>query len=317
MNEFSLIEVFFKTPAILRKDVIFGIGDDAACVQVPDGQDLLVSTDTLIAEVHFLKSWDAYDIACRAVLVNVSDIAAMAGKPCWLSLALSLPKFNKTWLERFSQGLHDSLKQFAIALIGGDTTRGPLSMTLTIHGLVPAGKTIRRCGAKPGDKIYVSGELGAAALAVAYLQRDGVEELDKQALLHKLQHPYPRVDLADILQEYASAAIDISDGLSADLHHICVASGVGACIWLAAIPVHYLVEKYQARDAINFALHGGDDYELCFTIPKQKEESFLARITAAGFGCYRIGIIEEHRGLRMVTRDNEVKNLIPQGYSHF
>jgi thiamine-monophosphate kinase len=317
MNEFSLIEVFFKTPALQRKDVIFGIGDDAACVQVPDGQDLLVSTDTLIAEVHFLKSWDAYDIACRAVMVNVSDIAAMAGKPCWLSLALSLPEFNKAWLERFSQGLHDSLKQFEIALIGGDTTCGPLSMTLTIHGLVPAGKAIQRGGAKPGDKIYLSGELGAAALAVAYLQREGIEELDKQVLLQKLQHPCPRVDLADILQEFASAAIDISDGLSADLHHISVASGVGACIWLAAVPVHYLVEKYQARDAISFVLHGGDDYELCFTIPKQKEESFLAKLAASGLSCYSIGVIEKQMGLRMVTRDNEVKNLLPQGYSHF
>src|SRR5204862_471963 len=122
----------FKTPALSRDDVVYGIGDDAACLNVPPGQQLLVSTDTLVAEVHFLKSWDAYDIACKAVMVNVSDIAAMAAKPCWLSLALTLPEFNKTWLARFSQGLHDSLKQFDIALIGGDITRGPLSMTLTI-----------------------------------------------------------------------------------------------------------------------------------------------------------------------------------------
>jgi thiamine-monophosphate kinase len=317
MNEFSLIDVFFKAPALYRQDVILGIGDDAACVQVPKGQHLLVSTDTLIAGVHFVESWDPYCIACRAVMVNVSDIAAMAGKPCWLTLALSLPEFNKAWLERFSQGLHDSLKQFDIALIGGDTTRGPLSMTLTIHGLVPAGKAIQRGGAKPGDKIYLSGELGAAALAVAFLHRDGLDASDKQLLLQKLQYPYPRVDLADILQEYASAAIDISDGLSGDLHHICVASGVGACVWLADIPIHSLVGKYQGRDAVKLALHGGDDYELCFTIPRYKEESFLARLAASGLSCYPIGMIEEQKGLRMVTRDNEVKNLIPRGYSHF
>lgn len=317
MNEFSLIDVFFKTPALSRDDVVYGIGDDAACLNVPPGQQLLVSTDTLVAEVHFLKSWDAYDIACKAVMVNVSDIAAMAAKPCWLSLALTLPEFNKTWLARFSQGLHDSLKQFDIALIGGDTTRGPLSMTLTIHGLVPAGKGVRRCGARPGDKIYVSGQLGAAALAVAFLQRDEIDKLDKQLLMQKLQHPRPRVDLADILQGHASAAIDISDGLSADLNHICVASGVGACLSFAAIPVHPLVEKYQTVNAVHFALIGGDDYELCFTVPAKKEDKLLTSLAEVGLSCYPIGLIEKNAGLRLAMEDGEIRNFVPRGYSHF
>lgn len=317
MNEFSLIDVFFKNPASTRADVVLGIGDDAACLNVPPAHQLLVSTDTLVADVHFLRSWDAYDIAYKAVMVNVSDIAAMAARPCWISLALTIPELNPAWLQRFSQGLHASLKQFDIALIGGDTTRGPLSLTLTIHGLVPTGKAVRRSGAQPGDKIYLSGELGAAALAVAFLQRSDLPEADKRALMLKLQHPQPRVDLADILQNSASAAIDISDGLSADLNHICVASGVGACLSLSAIPVHSLVHEYQGENAVNFALTGGDDYELCFTVAPQKEEQLLALFAKAGLRCYQIGIIEEKHGLRARTEEGDLLSLTPSGYSHF
>lgn len=317
MNEFSLIDVFFKTPALSRDDVVYGIGDDAACLTVPPDQQLLVSTDTLVAQVHFLSTWDPYDIACKAVMVNVSDIAAMAAKPCWLSLALTLPEFNQHWLERFSEGLHDSLRLFNMALIGGDTTRGPLSMTLTILGLAPTGKSLRRCGAKPGDRIYVSGELGGAALAVTFLQRASLDELDKQVLMQKLKHPSPRIDLSAILQECASAAIDISDGLSADLNHICVASNVGACLSFAAIPVHPLVEKYLSTKALSFALNGGDDYELCFTVPAKKEKKLLASLAEVGLSCYPIGFIEEETGLRMLRADGEISYLDPSGYSHF
>lgn len=317
MNEFSLIERYFKTPALSREDVVFGIGDDAACLNVPPGHQLLVSTDTLVAEVHFLASWDAYDIAYKAVMVNVSDIAAMAAKPCWLSLALTLPELNKDWLERFSQGLHEALKEFDLALIGGDTTRGPLSMTLTIHGLAPSGKAVRRCGAKPGDKIYVSGELGAAALAVAFLQKKGLDKFDQQILMQKLLHPRPRIDLADILQEHASAAIDVSDGLGADLNHICVASKVGACLDVHALPIHPLVEKYQGENAVDFALSGGDDYELCFTVSAVKEQKLLASLAKVGLSCYPIGFIEEKAGLRMKKDSGEIRTLAPRGYSHF
>lgn len=317
MNEFSLIDVFFKAPALHRDDIVFGIGDDAACLSVPVDQDLLVSTDTLVADVHFLQSWDAYDIASKAVMVNISDIAAMAAKPCWLSLALTLPKFDQSWLERFAQGLHDSLKQFNVALIGGDMTHGPLSMTLTIHGLAPKGKAVRRSGAKPGDKIYVSGQIGAAALAVSFLPVDLSDEFDKQVLMQKLQHPVPRVDLAELLQDCASAAIDISDGLSADLNHICVASGVGACLNHSSIPVHPLVKKYQAEQAVDFALKGGDDYELCFTVPKQNEKRLLASLEGLGLSCFPIGQTEEKPGMRMNIDGEGIRELVPLGYSHF
>lgn len=317
MDEFSLIDVFFKNPAQGREDILYGIGDDAACVTVPPNHQLMISTDTLVAEVHFLSSWDAYDIACKAVMVNVSDMAAVAATPCWISLALTLPELNIPWLQRFSQGLHASLNDFNIALIGGDTTHGPLSMTLTIHGFVPAGQSVRRGGAKAGDKIYVSGDLGAAALAVHALKNNDIAEHDKQSLMKKLQHPVPRIDLIPILREYASAAIDISDGLSADLNHICVASNVGACLIDNAIPVHPLVEKYRQENATTFALTGGDDYELCFTVPPQKEKKLLASLASLGLDCYPIGIIEEKTGLRIKQVNGELKTFSPRGYSHF
>ncbi|MDP1602827.1 MAG: thiamine-phosphate kinase [Legionella sp.] len=317
MNEFSLIDVFFKTGALTRDDVVFGIGDDAACLQVPSGTQLLVSTDTLVADVHFLSEWDAYDIAWKAVMVNVSDIAAMAATPCWLSLALTLPEFNHHWLTRFSEGLHAALQRFNISLIGGDTTRGPLSLTLTIHGLVPANKAVRRSGAKPGDTIWVSGEIGGAAQAVSFLKNDSFDATDMSVLLDKLLHPNPRVDLSSILQRYATAAIDISDGLSADLNHICEASGVGASLSLSAIPIHPLVKKYQQDQAVNFALCGGDDYELCFTVPDYHDKQFLDELKRAGLLCYPIGVIEDKPGLRLSTDKGQCIAFMPGGYSHF
>ncbi|MBA3535387.1 MAG: thiamine-phosphate kinase [Tatlockia sp.] len=317
MNEFSLIEKYFKIPALSRDDVVFGIGDDAACLASPVDKHLVVSTDTLVADVHFLSTWDAYDIACKAVMVNVSDIAAMAAKPCWITLALTLPEIEQSWLERFAKGFHDSLRQFDLALIGGDTTKGPLSITITIFGLVPIAKALRRSGAKPGDKIYVSGDLGAAAQAVAFLHEDRISNEERQVLMQKLQHPKPRVDLAEILRDYASSAIDISDGLSADLNHICVASGVGALLRAKAIPVHSLVKKYQAKNAVSFAISGGDDYELCFTVPVQNEKRLIARLEKVGLSCYPVGVIEENSGLRMIAETGEICDLTPLGYSHF
>ena len=314
MDEFALIGRFFQSIPHARGDVVFGIGDDAACLHVPVGQQLLVSSDTLVADVHFCQTWDPYDIACKAVMVNVSDIAAMGGSPCWLTLALTMPACDEQWLQRFSDGLRDSLHRFNMALIGGDTTRGPLSMTLTIHGLVDANKAVRRSGAKPGDKIYLSGEIGAAALAVSFLEAPNRNEADWVVLLNKLQHPQPRVDLGPYLQAYATSAIDVSDGLSADLNHICAASHVGASLDLDAIPVHPLVKKYLGEKAIDFALRGGDDYELCFTVSPEHERVLLRDLAAANLSCYCIGEIEVGSGLRIKA---DATALAAQGYQHF
>lgn len=313
VNEFSLITQYFNSIPHHRHDVLFGIGDDAACVHVPSSMDLLVSTDTLVDNVHFLSEWDAYDIARRAVLVNVSDMAAMAAMPCWVSLALTLPTFDESWLKRFSLGLSDSLRDYNIALIGGDTTRGPLTITVTIHGLAPKGRAIRRNGANVGDAIVVSGALGAAAQAVALFDEQGIDSHVRSTLMGKLLHPRPRVDLIDLLRSHATAAIDISDGLSADLNHILDASHVGATLELANIPVHPLVRQIQNATAIEFALSGGDDYELCFTVPANALHYF----TDPGLGCYCVGVIDSELGLRSKTLAGDIVPLTAKGYSHF
>ena len=313
MNEFSLIEQFFKPLSLKRDDVLLGIGDDAACLHVPKGMNLLVSTDTLVSGVHFLPDWSAYDIACRSVMVTVSDLAAMAAEPCWATLAITLPTTDTHWLADFARGLSDSLKQFNMSLIGGDTTCGPLSITLTVFGWAPKGQEIRRSGAKPGDVVIVSGVLGAAALAVRFLEKNDLPAPDKKELMHQLIHPQPRTDLMSLLRLNATASIDISDGLSADLNHLCVASNVGACLDKEAIPVHHLVKRYYSDKAVDLALTGGDDYELCFTVPMQR----LDALREAAILCYPIGVIEKEPGLRIKTADNHCEKLEPHGYSHF
>lgn len=317
MDEFSLIEHFFKPLDLKRDDVLLGIGDDAACVRVSDELNLLVSTDTLVSGVHFRSDWEAYDIAYRSVMVNVSDMAAMAAQPCWLTLALTLPELNQQWLESFAGGLKDALNQFNMTLIGGDTTRGPLSITATIFGTTPQGKAISRSGANPGDIIVVSGELGAAALAVKFIDNQAISKQDKASLMSKLIHPKPRIDIIKFLRSYATAAIDISDGLSADLNHICVASDVGACLDREAIPVHCLLNKYWAGQTVDLALTGGDDYEICFTVAQTQLDSLMSTFKRARLICYPIGVIEATPGLRMKTANNQYQELIPTGYSHF
>ncbi len=316
MDEFSLIHQFFKSIPLKQDNVLVGIGDDAACLQIPPKMNVLVSTDSLVSGVHFLPEWDAYDIATRAVQVNVSDMAAMGAEPHWLILALTLPQINPSWLDSFSQGLKASLNQFNMDLIGGDTTQGPLSMTLTIMGLAPTGKAILRGGAKPGDVILVSGELGGAALALKLLN-EKILTADRAQLMEKLLHPQARVDLIPFLRAHASAAIDISDGLSGDLNHLCKASGVGACISRDAIPIHPLLDTYCKHQALDLALTGGDDYELCFTVPSMRLAALMDDLKHASVLCYPIGFIEKNPGLRIQMEDGSLEELKPCGYTHF
>lgn len=317
MDEFSLINTYLKSIPHTRDDVIFGIGDDCACLQVPPEMQLLISCDTLVENVHFLPTWDAYDIAWRAVMVNISDVAAMGGVPCWSMLALTLPTIDDAWMQRFSCGFAEALNRYNIALIGGDMTRGPLSMTLTIHGQIPKGKAVQRSGARAGDTIFVTGVLGGAALAVDALTTPILDEQDKAQLMERLLRPIPRTDLGSILQHYATAAIDISDGLSSDLQHICKASQVGACLDQSMIPMHPLFAKYKQDQALDFVLHGGDDYELCFTVSPQDEKNLLMELTLQGLTCYPVGVIEKNAGLRMRGPDGKMIPLEARGYRHF
>jgi thiamine-monophosphate kinase len=316
MDEFALINAFFKSISPHRKDVILGIGDDGACLEVPSGKTLVVSTDTLVSGVHFLSSWNPFDIAYRSIMVNVSDIIAMGAQPCWISLALTLPEFDQSWLFNFAQGLKSALEVYDLALIGGDTTKGLLSITITVHGLVDRNHELRRSGAKAGDEIFLSGEIGAAALAISLMDTP-IPQKDRNIIMEKLLKPVPQLEFINYLYPHATAAIDISDGLAADLNHICQASKVGALLDLSKIPVHPLVYKYKKESACEFAMQGGDDYVLCFTVAELAKVSFLQLIHQANLSCYAVGKIQEKLGLFGQYSKNKILPLVPIGYRHF
>ena len=264
-TEFSLIEEFFKNIGNTGRLAGLGIGDDAAVVNVPDGQQMVMSVDTLIAGVHFPEATSAGDIAYKALAVNLSDLAAMGATPAWFLLSITLPEVDEVWLSEFSESLKKIAEQYEIELIGGDTCHGPLSITVQVNGLVDKDQYVTRSGAQVGDLILVSGQLGNAALGLAFKQEKicltkELEEIAVQAL----NRPIPRLCLTDFLQKYASAAIDLSDGLVGDLKHIIDKSGVGAIVKQDDLPVNGWIKQ---NNAFQYALNGGDDYELCLTVP--------------------------------------------------
>ena len=267
MNEFSLIERYFTDIGSSKYPAILSLGDDAAVVEVPDGMQAVMSMDTLISGVHFPAQTSAEDIAGKALVVNLSDLAAMAATPAWFLLSLSMPEFDETWLQAFSDSLKSSAERYQVELIGGDTCRGPLSVTVQVTGLVETGRQVTRDGALPGDRIMVSGTLGNASLGLAQLQQQvKLPETIRGNCESALNQPTPRLELADFLSRHASAAIDLSDGLVGDLGHILRSSRVGACIRQAQLPVcDWIVEN----ESYQHALSGGDDYELCFTLPRK------------------------------------------------
>jgi len=300
-------------------DVELGIGDDAALVNVPPGQSLVMSLDTLVAGVHFPKNTSAADIAWKALAVNLSDMAAMAATPRWLLLGLTLPQADEAWLAEFSSGLTQLAQAHGVALIGGDTTRGPLTISVQISGLVPQGQALRRSSARPGDLIYVSGQLGDAGLGLM-LALDEAEidlpEQRRQYFLQRLNRPAPRLDLGLALRGLATAAIDISDGLLADLGHILEASTVAARIDLEQLPVaaelHALSDEWW-----RLPLTAGDDYELCFSVPAEKQAELEQRLQGIDCPCYCIGRIEAGEGLRIMHHGVEISAEKIKGYMHF
>ncbi|SUG49126.1 thiamine-monophosphate kinase [Salmonella enterica subsp. arizonae] len=237
-GEFSLIARYFDRVRSTRLDVETGIGDDCALLNIPEKQTLAISTDTLVAGNHFLPDIDPADLAYKALAVNLSDLAAMGADPAWLTLAITLPEVDEPWLEAFSDSLFELLNYYDMQLIGGDTTRGPLSMTLGIHGYIPAGRALKRAGAKPGDWIYITGTPGDSAAGLAVLQNRLLvsEETDAHYFIKRHLRPTPRILHGQALRDIASAAIDISDGLISDLGHIVKASGCGAKVDVDALP---------------------------------------------------------------------------------
>jgi thiamine-monophosphate kinase len=317
LTEFDLIRRFFAHLTAARDDVRLGIGDDAALLDVAPGKTLVVSMDTLVSGVHFFPSVSPASLGHKSLAVNLSDLAAMGAEPAWATLSLTLPEVDDSWLEAFASGFGALATRYGIQLIGGDTTRGPLSITVQAHGLVPAESALRRGGARDGDQIYVTGCLGDAALFLNALNTDSVTA-GGEPLRQCLERPEPRVEAGVALRELATSAIDISDGLLADLGHILDASGVGATIELDKIPLSEQAATLHSRDEDwTPIVSGGDDYELCFSVPQSKQ-SDIARISERlhlKMTC--IGVIEGRSGLRALLPDGSLWRAPSAGFSHF
>jgi thiamine-monophosphate kinase len=322
MNEFDIIKNYFATQIAHRTDVIRGIGDDAAIVSVPQGQELAITTDTLIAGIHFPDDTHPYDIGYKSLAVNLSDLAAMGATPAWVTLAMTLPKGNESiedWIQAFCDGFFTLANRYQVQLIGGDLTHGPLSITVQALGLVPTLKAILRRGAKPSDLIYVSGTLGDAGLALQCLQKKiALPPKAMQPLLTRLNRPEPRVVMGEQIRGIAHAAIDISDGLAADLSHILEESQVGAIIYVDQLPLsEELKHSLPHEEAITLALTAGDDYELCFTIPADKRTQLENKLSSLPCRHTCIGTITEQTGLDLRYQNGNPYHGPLHGYRHF
>lgn len=319
-GEFELITRYFDRVTSSRRDVEKGIGDDCALLNLPENQTLAISTDTLVAGIHFLRDIHPADLGYKALAVNLSDLAAMGADPAWLTLALTLPEVNEAWLKEFSDSLFELLDYYNMQLIGGDTTRGPLSLTLGIHGLVPAGRALRRSGARPGDWIYVTGTLGDSAAGLALLQhRIKIDDpAAHEALIKRHLRPMPRILQGQALRDLASAAIDISDGLISDLGHILKASGCGARLNLDALPLSGVMKShFDAEQALSWALSGGEDYELCFTVPEINRGALDVALGHYGVPFTCVGqLAPQSEGLVLLENNKPVKRNL-KGFDHF
>lgn len=316
IGEFELIERFFHR-SLNAEGVVKGIGDDCAVLALPSGQQLALSVDTLVEGLHFPIDAPADLIAERALRVNLSDLAAMGADPLWFTLALTLPSAECSWLEAFSQGLFRVAAEYNIALVGGDTTKGPLTITLQVHGSVPNGEAITRSGAKAGDRVFVTGSLGDGAASLALIQGKISPSVDDISYLQERYYrPLPCINEGRLLRGLASAAIDISDGLAADLGHICEQSGVGAKLYIGQLPVaDVLLRSFSQQQATHFALSGGDDYQLCFTVPEHKLATLQIMIESGKLRATCIGEITKELNVVCLNRDNEVVS--PEGFDHF
>ena len=319
LSEFELIRRYFTHPAPRTR---LGVGDDAALVRVASGRELVVAADLLIAGRHFFTDADPRTVGHKALAVNLSDMAAMGATPRWATLALALPRAEPAWLKAFAAGFMALARRHAVALIGGDTTRGPLAICVQILGEVPAGRALLRIGARRGDDVWVSGTIGDAALAVA-ARKGGVEltPRDRATLEARLDRPMPRLALGKALLGIANSAIDISDGLCADLGHICERSGLSATIEFERLPVSAIVRKrLDLRRVQTAVVAGGDDYELCFTAPRARRTAVLAAARRAGVRVTPIGSmapVTRRPGVAVLGPDRKPLSLARSGYDHF
>ena len=332
LGEFDLIQRFFKAGADAmrpndEKTIALGIGDDCALLNPAAGEEIAITSDMLVEGRHFFMGANPELLGRKALAVNLSDLAAMGAKPIGFTLAIALPTVDKAWLEAFSKGLFAVANQYSCPLIGGDTTAGPLTISITAFGSTPSGKAIRRSGAKTGDDIWVSGAVGDARLALAALRHEmNLSESDLKQIEHRMHNPTPRVDLGMKMREVASAALDISDGLLGDLQHILKQSQVSAEVFLDQLPKSEILQK-QSEDVQNqFAACGGDDYEICFTAPIEKRDAIDKISTALNLPITRIGRITEKVGaiekIYLLTKNGDLLDEIKsaallKSFDHF
>ncbi|HLS99102.1 MAG: thiamine-phosphate kinase [Porticoccaceae bacterium] len=310
LHEFDLIRRFFTGIGGAGPDIALGVGDDCALLDPPPGCQLAISTDTLVEGVHFPVACDPEALAGRALRVNLSDLAAMGAEPLGFQLALTLPSADEVWLAAFSRGLARDAGLFGCPLMGGDTTRGPLAITVTVIGTLPAGAALRRGGAGAGDLLYVTGTLGDA--------RGALDVPGEAHLAARYWRPEPRLAAGRLLRQFASAALDVSDGLAQDAGHIAAASGLGCRIEADRLPLSAaLVDACGRALASRHALTGGDDYELCFSVPPGKAEAMEAALAAAGEPVTRIGAMVPGAGVLCVDGQGEPITLERSGYAHF
>jgi thiamine-monophosphate kinase len=316
-SESELIERYFRDLGAARSDVALGIGDDAALVQVPPGAQLVLTTDALVEGVHFLPGAPAHSLGHRALAINLSDIAAMGASPAWALLALNLPAADDAWLQEFALGFGALARLHAVALVGGNLSRGALSITVALAGVVPCGEALRRDGAGSGDELYVSGSIGDAAGGLAWLRGELAPPAGAAPYLRqRFEYPTPRVALGVALRGIASACIDVSDGLHTDALRLLRAAGLGARIEVAQLPLSPALRAAYGSEAWRAALAGGEDYELCFTVPRARAEALAAAADAAGCTVTRIGTLARGAGITLYSA-NSLIQFSPSGFDHF
>ncbi|GIC77306.1 thiamine-phosphate kinase [Moritella sp. F3] len=339
-GEFDLIGQYFTNKSVSRDDVIAGIGDDCAILSVPVGKQLVVTTDTMVRGIHFLPDADPADVAHKLVAVNISDIAAMGGKPAWASLAITLPDYDHAWLTAFSDCLHQQLHRYGVSLIGGDTTKGDMTLTLTLQGFVEQGLALRRQGAQAGDLIYCSGTIGDANAGLKLLIDAGnrvCSDAEKAFLIARHQRPTARVSTGQALVGIANSCIDLSDGLASDLQHILKASSrargvtLSANIELTALPLSNALQTYVSKALWpQYALAGGDDYELLFTVSPENKAKLEQAMADTDLPCTQVGVIigtditksktaesETVESQIHYYNDKQLTTLALQGWDHF
>jgi thiamine-monophosphate kinase len=318
LSEFDLIARYFTRPERSGTPAILGIGDDCALLAPSAGMQLAVSTDMLVEGRHFFHGANPIKLGHKSLAVNLSDLAAMGATPIAFTLALSLPEARAEWLQGFSEGLFKLADEYGCQLIGGDTTKGPLNICVTVFGEVPHGIALRRDAAREDDDIWVSGTLGDPRLALAgYREELLLDSATIEAAAELLHEPQPRVALGIALRGIAHAAIDVSDGLVGDLGHILQRSGVGASIDVDALPAGPTLARRDLELRRRFSLAGGDDYELCFTAPASKKDAVIAAGDAAGISVTRIGRIESSSGLRLTDANGAPLELALTSFDHF